>query len=126
MPYAARITDMHACPKIEPGPAPHVGGPILPPGESTVKIGYLPAAREGDKLVCMGPPDTILKGEPTVLIGDKPAARMGDPTVHGGFIVAGCPTVRIGSSPQGAALMKAGAPLVKMCEDPPKGGNVAV
>ena len=121
MPLAARVTDMHSCPKVEPGPTPHVGGPVLPAGEPTVKIGFLPAAREGDSLVCMGPTDTILRGEPTVKIGGKPAARLGDPTVHGGAIVQGCPTVRIGSTPQGAALMKAGAPLVKRCEDPPPG-----
>ncbi len=28
-----------------------------------------------------------------------PAARMGDPTVHGGSIVVGCPTVLIGGQP---------------------------
>ena len=31
MPPAARISDMHTCPKAEPGPVPHVGGPV---GES--------------------------------------------------------------------------------------------
>jgi uncharacterized Zn-binding protein involved in type VI secretion len=35
-------------------------------------------------------------GSTTVLIGGMPAARMGDPTVHGGSIVLGCPTVMIG------------------------------
>lgn len=29
----------------------------------------------------------------------QPAARQGDPTVHGGIIVAGCPTVLIGGQP---------------------------
>src|SRR3989304_4339668 len=29
----------------------------------------------------------------------KPAARLGDPTVHGGSIVVGCPTVLIGGMP---------------------------
>ncbi|MBK5291554.1 MAG: PAAR domain-containing protein [Acidobacteriia bacterium] len=48
------------------GLVPHVGGPILPP--------------------CC----------PTVLIGFLPAARIGDPTIHGGVIVAGYPTVIIG------------------------------
>jgi uncharacterized Zn-binding protein involved in type VI secretion len=92
---AARITDMHTCPMVTVL-VPHVGGPILPPGEPTVLIGGLPAARVGDMLTCVGPPDTIAAGSSTVLIGGMPAARMGDQTAHGGTIVAGCPTVIIG------------------------------
>jgi uncharacterized Zn-binding protein involved in type VI secretion len=78
------------------GTVPHVGGPILPTGESTVLIGGFPAARVGDMAVCTGPPDTIMIGSKSVLIGGKPAARMGDTTTHGGSIVAGEPTVLIG------------------------------
>jgi uncharacterized Zn-binding protein involved in type VI secretion len=75
---------------------PHVGGPILPPGCPTVLIGSMPAARVGDMLTCVGPPDVIAMGSTTVLIGSMPAARMGDMTVHGGAIVLGLPTVMIG------------------------------
>ncbi len=114
MPAAARISDMHTCPKVEPGPVPHVGGPVSA-GEPTVRIGFMPAARKGDMLVCCGPPDSIKSGEPTVNIGGKNAARMGDPTGHGGVIVAGCPTVIIGSSAQGAAL-KTDKPFCEECE----------
>jgi len=97
MPMAARISDMHVCPMVEPaGPVPHVGGPVLPPGAPTVLIGGLPAATAGDMCTCTGPPDTIAAGSATVLIGGKPAARMGDSTSHGGSIVVGCPTVIIG------------------------------
>lgn len=96
MPLAARISDMHTCPMVDPGPKPHVGGPILPPGAPTVMIGGLPAATVGTKCVCIGPPDTISQGSGTVLIGGKPAARLGDSTAHGGMIVAGCATVIIG------------------------------
>lgn len=96
MPPAARSTDMHTCPMVNPGPSPHVGGPILPPGAATVLIGGLPAARVGDMAVCAGPPDTIVAGSSTVLIGGQPAARLGDATAHGGTIVAGLPTVIIG------------------------------
>ena len=95
MPAAARITDMHTCPKST-GPVPHVGGPILPPGCATVLIGGMPAARKGDMAVCVGPPDTISKGSATVMIGGQAAARMGDSTSHGGQIVLGCFTVIIG------------------------------
>lgn len=95
MPPAARITDMHVCPASD-GPKPHVGGPVMPPGEPTVLIGGLPAAVVGNPCVCAGPPDTIIAGSGTVLIGGKPAARLGDSTAHGGSIVMGCPTVMIG------------------------------
>lgn len=95
MPPAARLTDMHTCP-MTTGPVPHVGGPIVGPGSPQVLIGNLPAARVGDSLVCVGPPDSIIKGSATVLIGGAPAARMGDSTAHGGVIVLGYPTVMIG------------------------------
>ena len=86
---------MHTCPMVNPGPVPHVGGPILPPGMPTVLISYLPAARITDRCVCVGPPDVIALGSPTVLIKGQPAARMGDMTAHGGSIVLGCFTVLI-------------------------------
>jgi uncharacterized Zn-binding protein involved in type VI secretion len=94
MPPAARLTDMHVCPMVT-GVVPHVGGPITAPGAPTVLIGGLPAARVGDLVTCVGPPDTIALGSFTVLIGGQPAARMGDTTAHGGSIVLGCPTVII-------------------------------
>ncbi len=87
---------MHTCPMVNPGPVPHVGGPIIGPGVPTVLVGMLPAAVVGDMCVCVGPPDTIAKGSGTVMIGNKPAARLGDSTAHGGVIVAGLPTVMIG------------------------------
>ena len=96
MSMAARVGDMHTCPMVDPGPKPHVGGPILPPGCPTVLIGGMPAARVGDMCTCVGPPDAIAKGSGTVLIGGMPAARMGDTTAHGGLIAAGCATVIIG------------------------------
>jgi uncharacterized Zn-binding protein involved in type VI secretion len=96
MPSAARISDMHTCPLVNPGPVPHVGGPVTGPGVTTVLIGNMPAAVVGDLLVCTGPPDTIVKGSGTVFIGGKPAARQGDLTAHGGVIVGGLPTVQIG------------------------------
>lgn len=120
MPPAARITDMHVCPKVEPGPVPHVGGPTTS-GESTVIIGFQPAARVGDSLLCVGPgvSDSISQGESTVIIGNKPAARLGDSTSHGGVLVAGCPTVIIGSSTQAQTIIVAaqnGTPFCEECE----------
>ncbi|MCH7413870.1 PAAR domain-containing protein [Belliella sp. R4-6] len=92
---AARINDMHVCPMVT-GNVPHVGGPILPPGEPTVLIGGMPAARVGDMATCTGPPDSIVAGSATVMIGGMPAARLGDSTAHGGSIVLGEFTVLIG------------------------------
>ncbi|WP_321344243.1 PAAR domain-containing protein [uncultured Draconibacterium sp.] len=96
MPLAARIADMHTCPMVNPNGSPHVGGPVIGPGEPTVMIGGMPAAVVGDMAACAGPPDTIAAGSTTVMIGGKPAARMGDLTVHGGMIAIGCTTVNIG------------------------------
>lgn len=95
---AARIGDMHVCPMVNPGPVPHVGGPILPPCMVTVLTGGIPQARVTDMAVCVGPPDVIVKGSATVLVGGLPAARMGDNTAHGGVIVIGLPTVLIGDA----------------------------
>ena len=98
MPPAARLTDMHTCPMQTPGlpPIPHVGGPIVGPGVTTVLICKLPASVVGDNAVCVGPPDVVVKGSSTVMIGGRPAVRIGDTTAHGGSIVMGCPTVMIG------------------------------
>ena len=121
MPPAARATDMHVCPMVTVL-VPHVGGPILPPCEPTVLIGFLPAARITDMLTCVGPPDIIVMGSPTVLIGGLMAARIGDPTAHGGVIILGCFTVMIGeagvpapsapSAPSAPALPSVAAPAV--------------
>lgn len=98
MPPAARLTDFHSCPMSTPAtpPIPHVGGPITGPGMPTVLIAKLPAARVGDMLTCVGPPDSIIKGSATVLIGGIPAARLGDSTAHGGSILTGALNVMIG------------------------------
>jgi len=98
MPAAARLTDFHECPMLTPAavPIPHVGGPIIGPGEPTVLIGGVPAARVGDMALCVGPPDSIVTGSASVIIGGSPAARLGDKTAHGGQIMLGAFNVMIG------------------------------
>ena len=81
---------------VNPGPTPHVGGPILPTGCQTVIIGGMPATRVGDRATCNGPCYVIVSGAPCVIIGGMPAARLGDATAHGGVVTSGCPTVLIG------------------------------
>jgi uncharacterized Zn-binding protein involved in type VI secretion len=83
-------------------------------------IGSMPAARVGDMMVCVGPPDVIAKGSTIVLIGGMPAARMLDLSAHGGSIAIGLPTVLIGDagSAQQDALKNAagsGAPFAEVC-----------
>lgn len=94
---AARVGDAHTCPIVDPGPKPHLGGPVLPPGAPTVLIGGKPAARMGDTVVCAGlATDSIQDGAFPVSIERNPAARMSDRTAHGGVITTGEPTVLIG------------------------------
>lgn len=114
MPPAARITDFHSCPMVNPGPVPHVGGPIIT-GEERVIIGYQRAARVTDKAQCVPAVDTIATGESSVIIGYQDAARRGDLTAHGGKIRRGCPTVLIGSNPQAEAL-RTDKPFCEDCE----------
>ena len=92
---AARLGDKHLCPMANSDGSAHVGGPISAACGS-VLIGFMPAARVGDTLVCRGAVDTIASGEGSCLIGYMPAARLGDPTSHGGLIEQGFPTVLIG------------------------------
>jgi uncharacterized Zn-binding protein involved in type VI secretion len=116
MPFAARVTDLHSCPK---NPA----SPVLPPGEPTVLICFMPAARLGDPVAC-STPEFIASGEDTVLIGGKPAARMGDltggpnvcPGAGPGVITTGCPTVLIGKSYHANVLCKASETGAPFCE----------
>jgi len=109
------------------GIVPHVGGPILPPGEPTVLIGMLPAARMTDMATCVGPPDMIAMGSPTVLIGDLMAARMGDPTIHGGVIVLGEMTVMIGEVGMGLPLVVSPfLPMLMLAQAMEGSGNAIV
>ncbi|YCO02224.1 PAAR domain-containing protein [Vibrio sp. VNB-15] len=91
---AAVLGSHHVCP-AKTGKVPHQGGPVAV-GSANVKISGIPAARQGDKLVCVGPPDSVSSGSSSVKINGKPAARLGDSTAHGGKIVAGVATVLIG------------------------------
>lgn len=59
--------DTHACPLID-GVKPHVGG-VIAVGGVTVKIGGMPAARQGDQIVEAGAPNPVASGAPTVMIG---------------------------------------------------------
>ncbi|WP_264937992.1 PAAR domain-containing protein [Sphingomonas caeni] len=109
---------MHKCPAVNPGPSPHVGGPVAK-GSSNVITGGAQQARVTDKCVCKGPPDVIVKGSATVLVNGLPAARQSDSTAHGGKIVAGCATVLIGDAGGGGVADMGAADGFAPPADPP-------
>lgn len=117
---ASRVGDRHFCPIAVPMTPPHQGQAILPPGKATVLIGGMPAARVTDKALCVGPPDIIVTGSMTVRIGGLPAARLRDKTAHGGAIVKGHASVRIGGPTAGAMVGNPDA-ATKACEEAAKG-----
>lgn len=109
---------------VNPGGVPHVGGPIVGPCSPNVLIGGLPAARITDKAQCVGPPDMIVAGSACVLIDGLSAARIGDPTVHGGAIVTGLPSVLIGDCGGfGVGGFGAAAEPPEDCQDRAAGGD---
>ena len=67
MPAWRALVDFHTCPLITVL-VPHVGG-VVTMGSMTVLINNFPAVRQGDMIVEVGPPNTIVMGCPTVIIG---------------------------------------------------------
>lgn len=67
---AASGADIHNCPLMTPPvPIPHGPGMVID-GSATVKINFLPAARQGDTVMePIGGPDKIAMGFPPVKIG---------------------------------------------------------
>ena len=82
---------MHICPMIDPGPRPHIGGPILKPKQNYVKVNGIPIATVGDKTMCTGvlKKAKITSGSTVAKIDGKKVARMLDSCQHGGKIVQG-------------------------------------
>ena len=95
-----------------------MGGPAVA-GSPNVLINGMPAARKGDMMVCVGPPDSIKAGSASVFINGKPAARMGDGTSHGGVILGGSGNVfigdRVGPSSAQAKTLSSQAPFCEEC-----------
>ncbi|EOX8448036.1 PAAR domain-containing protein [Salmonella enterica] len=67
----------HTCPKVDPGPKPHVGGPISECQQSFVTYNGIPLALVGDKLICegSGSKDTISTGSATMKIMRLPKTK---------------------------------------------------
>lgn len=81
----------HTCPQVDPGPTPHIGGPVSECQQSFVTYNGIPLALVGDKLICKGSgsKDIISSGSAIVKINGIAVARMGDNTEHGGVIIEG-------------------------------------
>jgi uncharacterized Zn-binding protein involved in type VI secretion len=95
MPNVSLLGHYHTCPKVEPGPVPHVGGPITS-GQSACTVNGKPVAVVGDTCSCQaGGPDTIVSGSASMTINGKPVAIVGSATVHGGVVVEGDPALTI-------------------------------
>ena len=92
----ALLGHMHVCPKVDPGPRPHIGGPVIDAGQSLVKFNGIPIAVEGGKALCTGVPttDPLKQGSSLVKINGKGVMRIGDGTGHGGKITMGVPTLK--------------------------------
>lgn len=89
MPNVSLIGHHHTCPKNEPGPTPHVGGPISS-GQSPCTVNGVPVAVIGDQCTCeVGGPDTIVSGNSAITIDGIPVALIGSDTAHGGKVIEG-------------------------------------
>lgn len=92
---AATLGCQHSCPAYT-GDDAHQGGPVLQ-GSPDCFGGGKSFCRSGDPLHCNhSSPDVAADGSATVFINGLPASRRGDPTVHGGLITEGEPTIFIG------------------------------
>jgi uncharacterized Zn-binding protein involved in type VI secretion len=83
----------HVCPMCDPGPKPHVGGPVISTQQSFVTVDGVPVATVGDKAACTGVPTTssITAGSSVASINGRKVARIGDPCEHGGKLTQGVP-----------------------------------
>jgi uncharacterized Zn-binding protein involved in type VI secretion len=87
---------MHICPMCDPGPRPHVGGPIVSTGQNFVTVNGVPIATVTDKCLCSGVPTTaaVKDGSSVARINGKKIARQGDPCAHGGRLSQGVSWIR--------------------------------
>ena len=85
---------MHVCPMVNPGPRPHVGGPVVSTRQTFVCVEGVPIATIGDKCLCSGVPTTldgISSGSSIASISGRRIARFADGCSHGGRLVQGVP-----------------------------------
>jgi uncharacterized Zn-binding protein involved in type VI secretion len=84
----------HWCPMVEPGPRPHIGGPVLITNQNFVRVNGVPVATVGDRCLCSAVPttsDAIAAGSSIARINGREIARVGDRCSHGGHLLQGLP-----------------------------------
>lgn len=93
----ALLGHMHVCPMVDPGSKAHVGGPIVTPGQSHVRVNGMPVAVDSGACLCTGVPvmDDHAQGSTKVRINGSGVMRMGDMTAHGGQIVMGQANIKV-------------------------------
>lgn len=84
---------MHVCPMVDPGPRPHIGGPVVSTSQNFVCVEGVPIATVGDRCTCTGVPTTdgITGGSSIARISGRKIVRLGDASGHGGRLVQGVP-----------------------------------
>ena len=97
MKQVVTINTNHVCPMVN-GTTPHVGGPIVGPGNAGVLIDGVPVSVMGDTCVCSGPPDVVVQGCPGVLVDGVPITLQNCMTAHGGVIPMGVAGVTVSSA----------------------------
>ncbi|MEO9341018.1 PAAR domain-containing protein [Mesorhizobium sp. SB112] len=78
---------------VDPGPTPHVGGPIVETLQSFLCVEGVPVATVGDECLCTGVPmrNSIASGSAVATIDGRKIARLGDSCSHGGKLAQGVP-----------------------------------
>ena len=124
---ASTLGCYHTCPD-KTGKKDHIGGNMVT-ASSNVFIGGMPAAREGDKLVCRGPADTMVQSSSSVFSTAKApsASATAPPTVAPSWLATRRWTLAMPVSlsvPLPAALALPGstlarAPAQRQAVDPP-------
>ncbi len=86
---------MHICPMVDPGPRPHVGGPVVQVSQNFVCVEGVPIATVNDRCICSGVPTTagISGGSSVARINGKKVARLDNSCEHGGRLVQGVPWI---------------------------------
>ncbi|MGL5920158.1 MAG: PAAR domain-containing protein [Bacteroidales bacterium] len=91
------INTNHVCPMVT-GVTPHIGGPIVGPGNSGILIDGTPVSVIGDTCICCGPPDVVVQGYSGVLADGMPITVQNCMTAHGGVIPMGIPGVIVSNA----------------------------
>ena len=97
MQQVVTINTNHICPMVT-GVVPHVGGPIVGPGNVGILVDGIPVSVIGDTCVCSGPPDVVVQGYPGVLADGIPITVQNCMTAHGGIIPMGVVGVVVSSA----------------------------